>query len=127
MPLTLARRATIEGIGTAFLLATIVGSGIMGDRLSGGNPWQALLANSLATGAVLVALIASFAPLSGAHFNPVVTLVEAIAIDVQSSEVTLTDGTRVGYDRLIVAPGIMRSPATANLPRAIPLASSPGR
>jgi NADPH-dependent 2,4-dienoyl-CoA reductase/sulfur reductase-like enzyme len=63
------------------------------------------------------------------RFDPrrVVTLVEAIAIDVQSSEVTLADGTRVGYDRLIVAPGIMRSPATANLPRAIPLASSPGR
>ena len=76
-PWTLARRAAIEGIGTAFLLATIVGSGIMGDRLSGGNPWQTLLANSLATGAVLVALITAFAPLSGAHFNPIVTLVEA--------------------------------------------------
>jgi len=63
-----------EGLGSALLLATIVGSGIMGSRLSGGNTAIALLANSLATGGMLVVLISLFAPLSGAHFNPVVTL-----------------------------------------------------
>src|SRR5258707_10276811 len=75
--MTLARRVAAEGIGTALLLATVVGSGIMGDRLSGGNVAIALLANSLATGAVLVALILTFGNLSGAHFNPAVTLADA--------------------------------------------------
>ena len=65
-----------EAIGTALLLATVVGSGIMGERLAGGNVAIALLANTLATGAVLVALIATFGPTSGAHFNPLVTLAE---------------------------------------------------
>jgi glycerol uptake facilitator-like aquaporin len=69
-----SRRATAEGVGTAFLLAAIVGSGIMGERLAGGNVAVALLANSIATGAALVALILAFAPISGAHFNPLVTL-----------------------------------------------------
>jgi glycerol uptake facilitator-like aquaporin len=72
---TLARRLAAEGLGTAFLLAAIVGSGIMGERLSGGNVAIALLANTLATGAALVVLISIFGPISGAHFNPVVTLV----------------------------------------------------
>lgn len=71
--MTLGRRAVVEGIGTAFLLMVVVGSGIMGERLSGGNVAIALLANSLATGAGLVALILTLGPLSGAHFNPVVT------------------------------------------------------
>lgn len=66
-----------EFLGSAFLLAIVVGSGIMGERLAGGNTAIALLANSLATGAGLVALITIFGPLSGAHFNPVVSLVEA--------------------------------------------------
>ncbi|MEY4730772.1 MAG: hypothetical protein RL020_1930 [Pseudomonadota bacterium] len=66
-----------ELIGTAFLLAIVVGSGIMGERLANGNNAIALLANSLATGAGLVALIITFGPHSGAHFNPVVTLAEA--------------------------------------------------
>ncbi len=74
MPTDLPRRLLAEGLGTAFLLIAVVGSGIMGDRLSGGNAGIALLANSLATGAALTALIAVFAPISGAHFNPVVTL-----------------------------------------------------
>jgi glycerol uptake facilitator-like aquaporin len=65
-----------EATGTALLLATVVGSGIMGDRLSGGNVAIALLANSIATGAGLVALILAFGSLSGAHFNPAVTLAE---------------------------------------------------
>jgi glycerol uptake facilitator-like aquaporin len=73
----LARRSVSEGLGTALLLATVVGSGIMGDRLSGGNVAVALLANTLATGAGLVALILTFGPISGAHFNPVVTVADA--------------------------------------------------
>src|SRR5438309_7665483 len=71
---SLGRRVVAESVGTTLLLATVVGSGIMGDRLSGGNVAIALLANSLATGAVLVALILTFGDLSGAHFNPAVTL-----------------------------------------------------
>ena len=73
----LSRRAVAEAIGTALLLATVVGSGVMGERLAGGNVAIALLANTLATGAGLVALILTFGPISGAHFNPVVTLADA--------------------------------------------------
>ena len=74
--MTIDRRAIVaEAIGTALLLAIIVGSGIMGERLAGGNVAIALLANSLATGFGLAALILVFAPVSGAHFNPLVTLV----------------------------------------------------
>ena len=72
-----ARAVVAEATGTALLLAAIVGSGIMGDRLAGGNAVLALLANSLATGAALVALILTFGPVSGAHFNPAVTLADA--------------------------------------------------
>jgi glycerol uptake facilitator-like aquaporin len=72
------RRAVAEALGTAFLLAAIIGSGIMGERLAGGNVAIALLANSLATGAALFVLILIFAPISGAHFNPAVTLAFAI-------------------------------------------------
>lgn len=71
------RRLVAEGVGTAFLLAAIVGSGIMGVRLAGGNVAIALLANAIATGAVLTALILSFGPISGAHFNPVVSIADA--------------------------------------------------
>jgi glycerol uptake facilitator-like aquaporin len=71
------RRAAAEALGTAFLLAAVVGSGIMGERLAGGNMAIALLANTLATGAMLVALILAFGPISGAHLNPAVTLVDA--------------------------------------------------
>ena len=73
----LARRVTAEAVGTCFLLAAVVGSGIMAERLSGGNVAVALLANTLATGAALVALILAFGPVSGAHFNPAVTLCDA--------------------------------------------------
>ena len=73
----LVRRAVAEALGTALLLAIVVGSGIMGEKLSGGNDALALLANTLATGAGLVALILTFGPISGAHFNPVVTLASA--------------------------------------------------
>jgi glycerol uptake facilitator-like aquaporin len=71
------RRLVAEGIGTAMLLATVVGSGIMGEQLAGGNVAIALLANTLATGAALVALILTFGAVSGAHFNPAVSFADA--------------------------------------------------
>ena len=71
---TLSRRAVAEFLGTALLLATVVGSGIMGAKLAGGNVALALLGNTLPTGAILVVLILIFGPVSGAHFNPAVTL-----------------------------------------------------
>ena len=74
----LRRRLFAEALGTALLLAIVIGSGIMGERLSGGNVAIALLGNTLATGAGLVVLITMFGPLSGAHFNPAVTLVFAL-------------------------------------------------
>ncbi|MGH9728423.1 MAG: MIP/aquaporin family protein [Candidatus Acidiferrales bacterium] len=74
----LARRAVAEFLGTALLVAAIVGSGIMGERLAGGDVALALLANTIATGAALVALILTFGPISGAHFNPVVTIADAM-------------------------------------------------
>src|SRR5688572_7807310 len=76
-PTALLERATSEGLGTALLLAAVVGSGIMGERLADGNVAIALLANAIATGAALVALILAFGSLSGAHFNPAVTLADA--------------------------------------------------
>src|SRR5437868_10569861 len=75
--MTLVRRLTAELVGTTMLLAAVVGSGIMGERLAGGNVAVALLANTLATGAALVALILTFGPISGAHFNPAVSLADA--------------------------------------------------
>src|SRR5271170_7482317 len=75
--LSLYKRSVCEGLGTGLLLAAVVGSGIMGERLAGGNAAIALLANTLATGAMLVALILTFGPISGAHFNPAVTLADA--------------------------------------------------
>jgi glycerol uptake facilitator-like aquaporin len=77
-PFGLSRRLAAEALGTALLLAVVVGSGIMGERLAGGNAALALLANTLATGAGLVVLIMVFGPVSGAHFNPAVTLVFAL-------------------------------------------------
>lgn len=75
---SLARCLVSESLGTAFLLAAVVGSGIMADQLCGGNDGLALLCNAIATGAALVALILTFGPISGAHFNPVVSLSAAI-------------------------------------------------
>ena len=72
------RRLAAEGLGTALLLMIVIGSGIMGERLAGGNAAIALLGNTLATGAGLVVLITIFGPLSGAHFNPAVTLAFAL-------------------------------------------------
>jgi len=74
MNVPVSRRLASEALGTAFLLAAVVGSGIMGERLAAGNVAIALLANTVATGAALVVLISIFGPLSGAHFNPAVTI-----------------------------------------------------
>ena len=81
-PFTLGHRLAAEALGTALLLAIVVGSGIMAERLSGGNTAIALLGNTLATGAGLVVLITIFGPLSGAHFNPAVTLVFAMRREI---------------------------------------------
>ena len=78
MKSTLSRRLVAEYVGTGFLVAAVVGSGIMAERLANGNVALALLANTLATGAALVALILTFGPISGAHFNPAVTLADAM-------------------------------------------------
>jgi glycerol uptake facilitator-like aquaporin len=78
MTLNLRARVTAEFLGTALLVAAVVGSGVMGERLSGGNTAIALLANTMATGAALVALILTFGPISGAHLNPVVSLADAM-------------------------------------------------
>jgi glycerol uptake facilitator-like aquaporin len=78
MRFNLRARLTAEFLGTAFLVAAVIGSGIMGERLAGGNAAIALLSNTIATGAALVALILTFGPISGAHFNPAVTLADAV-------------------------------------------------
>jgi glycerol uptake facilitator-like aquaporin len=78
----LSRRLAAEALGTAFLLMAVVGSGIMAERLAGGNDALALLCNTVATGAALVVLISVFAPLSGAHFNPAVTLYFALRREI---------------------------------------------
>jgi glycerol uptake facilitator-like aquaporin len=92
---TIARRVTAEAVGTCLLLAAVVGSGIMGERLAGGNVAVALLANTLATGAALMALILTFGPISGAHFNPAVTLADASQGGLAWSEVPWYVGAQV--------------------------------
>lgn len=84
---TLLKRTASEGLGTALLLAAVVGSGIMGERLAGGNVALALLANTIATGAALVAIILAFGPISGAHLNPAVTLAAAVVGGIRWREV----------------------------------------
>lgn len=76
------RRLVAEALGTFFLLATVVGSGIMGESLAGGNAAIALLGNTIATGAILAVLILIFGPISGAHFNPAVTLAFALRREI---------------------------------------------
>ncbi|MBL8687796.1 MAG: aquaporin family protein [Rhodospirillaceae bacterium] len=82
----LSRRLAAEAIGSAFLLATVIGSGIMGEALAGGNAALALLGNTAATGAILYVLIVQLGPVSGAHFNPAVTLVSAMRREIGWSE-----------------------------------------
>jgi glycerol uptake facilitator-like aquaporin len=93
--MTLIRRVAAELIGTAMLLAAVIGSGIMGERLAGGDPGIALLANTLATGAALVALILTFGPISGAHFNPAVTLADASQSGLAWREVPAYIGAQI--------------------------------
>ena len=87
MTFDLARRLTAEALGTACLLATVVGSGIMAETLAGGNVALALLGNTIPTGAILIVLIIMFGPISGAHFNPAVTLAFAL-----KRQISLRDG-----------------------------------
>ena len=99
MKFNLRIRLTAEFLGTAFLVAAVVGSGIMGERLSGGNVAIALLANTIATGAALVTLILTFAPISGAHLNPAVTLAVALERGISWTEA-------VGYAFVQFAGGV---------------------
>lgn len=96
---SLAARLTAEFVGTAFLVTAVVGSGIMAERLAGGNVALALLANTIATGAALVALILTFGPISGAHLNPVVSVADAM-------EGGLTFGEAARYAAAQVSGGI---------------------
>jgi glycerol uptake facilitator-like aquaporin len=91
----LSRRLVAEAIGTAFLLVAIVGSGIMGERLDGGNVAIALLANSVATGGALLCLIAALGPISGAHFNPAVSLADAMRGGLSWRELPLYVGAQI--------------------------------
>jgi glycerol uptake facilitator-like aquaporin len=95
MAVDLTRRATAEALGTMLLLAAVVGSGIMGERLSAGSVAIALLANTIATGAALVALVLTFGPVSGAHFNPAVTLADASQGGLKWREVPAYIGAQV--------------------------------
>ncbi len=85
MKASLAQRAVAEGLGTAFLLAAVVGSGIMAAKLAGGNGALALLCNTLPTGAMLAVLILTFGPVSGAHFNPAVSTALALRRELPAS------------------------------------------
>ena len=93
--MTLGRRAASEALATALLLATIIGSGTMGEELAQGNVAIALLANTIATGAILVALILAFGPISGAHMNPLVTFAEAWRGSLGWRDVPLYIGAQV--------------------------------
>lgn len=112
---SLRKRAVAEFTGTAFLVATVVGSGIMAETLSGGNIAIALLANTIATGAVLIALIFTFGGISGAHFNPVVSLADALERGLPWRELP-------GYVAAQVLGGVLGA-AVAHLMFALPLFS----
>jgi glycerol uptake facilitator-like aquaporin len=115
MKISLSRRMASEFLGTAFLVAAVVGSGIMGDQLAGGNVALALLANTIATAAALAALILTFRPISGAHLNPVVSIAEAFSG-------RLTWGEACFYVVAQVSGGILGA-ACANVMFALPLFS----
>ena len=115
MKFSLARRATAEFLGTGFLVAAVVGSGVMGDRLAGGNAAIALLANTLATCAALGVLIVVLRPISGAHFNPVVSLTDAFRGGFSWKEATLYILAQFG--------GGIAGTVCANLMFALPVVS----
>ena len=92
---SLAQRGVAEGLGTAFLLAAVVGSGIMAQKLAGGNGALALLCNTLPTGAILAVLILTFAPISGAHFNPAVSIAFALRGELPVPAAALYIGAQV--------------------------------
>jgi glycerol uptake facilitator-like aquaporin len=92
---SLARRAVAEGLGTAFLLAAVVGSGIMAGKLSNGNAGLALLCNTLATGAILTVLILVFGPLSGAHLNPAVSIAFALRRELPLPDAAIYIATQI--------------------------------
>src|SRR5215217_4515568 len=94
MKTSLQRRVTAEFLSTAFLLTTVVGSGIMAERLSAGNNAVALLANTIAIGAALVALILTFGPISGAHLNPAVTVSDALLRGISWSDAAFYIGAQ---------------------------------
>ena len=112
MKCPLSRRIAAEFLGTGFLVAAVVGSGIMGERLSGGNVAIALMANTIATGAALAALILAFGPISGAHLNPVVSMAEALRGGISWKEASL-------YATAQVCGGISGT-ACANIMFALP-------
>lgn len=95
MSFSLSRRLAAEFIGTVFLLAVVVGSGIMGERLADGNEAIALLGNTLATGAILVVLILIFGPISGAHLNPAVTLAFAVRREISPGDAMAYVGCQI--------------------------------
>jgi glycerol uptake facilitator-like aquaporin len=113
---SLSRRVVAEAIGTALLVATVIGSGVMGERLAGGNVAIALLANTIATGAGLVALILTFGQISGAHFNPVVTLADASQGGMAWRDVTPYIIAQIG--------GAFAGAACANIMFSVPLFSA---
>ncbi len=108
----MARRLFAEWLGTLFLLAVVVGSGIMADRLSGGNAAIALLGNTIPTGAILVVLILIFGPISGAHFNPAVTLAFAIRKEISPPQSVLYVGIQIigGVAGVIIAHAMFDNP-----------------
>ena len=111
--MNLLKRSTAEAVGTALLLAAIIGSGIMAERLAGGNIAIALLANSLATGGALMCLICAFGPISGAHFNPIVTLCDAWQMGMRWAEVPAYMGAQIV--------GALAGTAIANLMFGLPM------
>jgi glycerol uptake facilitator-like aquaporin len=115
MKSSLSRRLAAEFLGTAFLVAAIVGSGIMGERLSGGNFALALLCNSIATGGALVALILTFRPISGAHLNPIVSWIDGLIGGITWNEVCLYLIAQIG--------GGIAGAACADLMFALPVVS----
>jgi glycerol uptake facilitator-like aquaporin len=110
--MSLTKRVVAEGLGTAFLLAVVVGSGIMAERLADGNVAIALLANTIATGAGLIALILMFGTISGAHFNPVVTLSEAFQKNLPSKDVLPYIAAQIigAFAGVAVAHGMFETP-----------------